>query len=155
VLDLRSGGDPSVPAGLRTGCYVLRDQVPGVGDCELRVTHAALNKDRGLIDPITGRATDPTTSRGMVGDNFAKAVSGAITETRRQWQDFRSELTARYGETDGKRMICVLTHDNPVNACQALEWSRAIGILVACVALAAATTVVLLVRRRHRRPDPD
>ena len=77
---------------------MLRDEVPGVGDCELRVTHAGLNKDRGLIDPITGRATDPTTSRGMVGDNFAKAVSGAIAETRRQWQDFRSELTARYGE---------------------------------------------------------
>jgi hypothetical protein len=155
VLDLRSGGDPTVPADLTTGCYVLRDQVPGVGDCELRVTHAALNKDRGLIDPITGRATDPTTSRGMVGDNFAKAVSGAIAETRRQWQDFRSELTARYGETEGKRMICVLTHDNPVNACRAFEWSRAIGILVACVALAAATTVVLLVRRRHRRPGPE
>jgi hypothetical protein len=74
---------------------VLRDEVPGVGECERRVTHAALNKDRGLIDLDTGKATGPTTPRGMVGDNFAKAVSGAITETRRQWQDFRSELTAQ------------------------------------------------------------
>ena len=78
VLDLRSPMPPSVPADLTTGCYVPKDEVPGVGACELRVTHAALNKDRGLIDPVTGQATDPTTPRGMVGDNFAKAVSGAI-----------------------------------------------------------------------------
>src|SRR5829696_7460350 len=30
-----------------------------VGECEGRVTHAALNKDTGLIDPDTGEATDP------------------------------------------------------------------------------------------------
>lgn len=151
VLDLRSGAVPSAPADLTTGCYVLKDEVPGVGACELRVTHAALNKDRGLIDPATGRATDPTTPRGMVGDNFALAVSGAITESRRQWQDFRSELTARYGQDNGERMICALTHDDPVNDCRGLAWSRVIVIvLVACVALAAAAAIVLLMRRRHR-----
>jgi hypothetical protein len=95
VLDLRSSAAPSVPAELTGGCYALRDQVPGVGECTGRITHAALNKDRGLIDPLSGRATDPTTPRGMVGDNFAKAVAGAITETRRQWRDFRSELMER------------------------------------------------------------
>ena len=98
VLDLRSDIPPVVPPGLATGCFVLRDEVPGVGECEGRVTHAGLNKDNGLVDPTTGETTDPTTSRGMVADNFAKAVTGAIAETRRQWQDFQSELTARYGE---------------------------------------------------------
>ena len=76
VLDPRIGMPPSVPADLTTGCYVLKDEVPGVGACELRVTHAALNKDRGLIDPVTGQATDPTTPRGMVGDNFDNAPIG-------------------------------------------------------------------------------
>jgi hypothetical protein len=114
VLDLRSTTTPAVPAELTTGCYVLKDEVPGVGECAQRVTHAAINKDRGLIDPDTGKTTDPTTPRGMGEDNFAKAVSGAIIESRRQWQDFRSQLTARYGKEKGERMICALTHDDPV-----------------------------------------
>ena len=54
VLDLRSGTAPSVPLDLTTGCFVVKDEVPGVGECAARVTHAALNKDRGLIDPATG-----------------------------------------------------------------------------------------------------
>ena len=83
---------PAVPSELITGCFVVQDEVPGVGECEERVTHAALNKDNGLIDPETGEATGPTTPRGMVGENFSKAVAGAIVETRRQWQDFQSEL---------------------------------------------------------------
>ena len=54
----------------------------------------------------------------MVGDNFAQAVSGAIAESRRQWQDVRSELTVRYGEDQGNRMVCALTRDDPANACR-------------------------------------
>jgi hypothetical protein len=145
VLDLRSGMAPSVSPNLTTGCYVLKDEVPGVGECELRVTHAALNKDRGLIDPATRQASDPTTPRGSVGDNFAKAVLGAITESRRQWQD------------NGERMICALTHDDPVNDCQGLEWSRVtvtIIVAVACAALAAAAAIVLRVRGVRRRAGP-
>ena len=112
-----------MPAELTTGCFVVKDEVPGVGECAQRVTHAALNKDRGLIDPDTGKTTDPTTPRGMVEDNFAKAVSGAIAETRRQWTDFQSELTARYGKEKGALMICALTHDDPVNDCRGREWT--------------------------------
>ena len=82
VLDLRAGSPPRMPSDLTTGCFVVKDEVPGVAACASRVTHAALNKDRGLIDPATGRATGPTTPRGMVGDNFDKAVSGAVVETR-------------------------------------------------------------------------
>lgn len=151
VLDPRSETAPSMPGDLTTGCYVVRDEVPGVGECELRVTHAAVNKDRGLIDPVTGWATDPTTPRGVVGDNFGRAVSGAIAESRRQWQDFRSELTARYGSDKGERMICALSHDNPVNDCQGLAWGRVVVLVVVCVALAAAAAIMLVVRRRRRR----
>ena len=71
-----------VPADLSTGCYVLRDRVPGVEACAGRITHAGLNKDNGLIDPDTGAATEPTTMRGKAGRNYAKAVAGAVTETR-------------------------------------------------------------------------
>ena len=109
VLDLRAEAAPDVPPDLTGGCYALRDQVPGVGECEQRVTHAALNKDRGLIDPATGNATAPTTPRGLVEDNFAKAVAGAVAETRRQWRDFRAELTDRYGRERAQMMICALT----------------------------------------------
>ena len=151
VLDLRSGTTPSVPPDLTTGCFVVKDEVPGVGECAQRVTHAALNKDRGLIDPKTGKTTGPTTPRGMVEDNFAKAVSGAITETRRQWQDFQSALTTRYGKEKGELMICALTHDDPVNDCGGRAWAQAVGPLLALgFAVAAIATITLLLRRRRR-----
>jgi hypothetical protein len=117
LLDLRGATDVKPPADFTTGCYVLQDQVPGAGACQSRVTHAALNKDRGLIDPVDGRATEPGTPRGRIGDNFADAVAGAIAESRRQWRDFQAELTARYGVDDGTRMICTLTHDDPAQDC--------------------------------------
>jgi hypothetical protein len=152
LLDLRSAATPSVPFDLTTGCYVLRDEVPGVGECAQRVTHAALNKDRGLIDPDTGKATGPTTPRGMVGDNFAKAVSGAIAETRRQWQDFQAELTTRYGEERAELMICTLTRDDPVNVCRSGEWDgRTIGALAVGFAVAVVAIIMLVIRRRRRR----
>jgi hypothetical protein len=156
LLDLRSATTPSVPFDLTTGCYVPRDEVPGVAECTQRVTHAALNKDRGLIDPDTGKATGPTTPRGMIGDNFAKAVSGAIAETRRQWQDFRSELTARYGEERAELMICSLTRDDPANDCRSGEWEgRVIGGLAVGFVIAAVATIILVIRRRRRRSHFD
>jgi hypothetical protein len=149
VLDLRSETPPVVPPGLSTGCYGLRDEVPGVGECAERVTHAALNKDTGLIDPDTGEATDPTKPRGMVGQNFAAAVAGAIEESRRQWQDLRAELVGRYGEHDAAVMVCALTHDDPVDDCRDRGWERVLaGLLAGAVVLAVA---VVLFRARRRR----
>lgn len=149
VLDLRSEVPAVVPSGLTTGCFVLRDEVPGVGECTGRVTHAALNKDNGLVDPNTGAATDPTTPRGQVKDNFAKAVTGAINETRRQWQDFQSELTATYGEERAAQMTCALTHDDPPNDCRDRGWIPALaGIAVVAVAL---SLIVVVFRSRGRR----
>jgi len=117
LLDLTGMSAVTVPPDLATGCFVPRDRSPGVGACAGRTTHAALNKDNGLIDPVTGVATDPTTPRGAVRQNFAKAVAAAIAETRRQWQDFRSQLTVRYGAERAARMICALVQDDPVAEC--------------------------------------
>jgi hypothetical protein len=149
VLDLRGDTPPEVPPALSTGCFVLRDEVPGVGECEGRVTHAALNKDNGLIDPDTGEATDPTTPRGMVGDDFARAVAGAVEETRRQWRDLQAELAVRYGEDDASVMTCALTHDDPVDDCQDRGWSR---VLIGGLSGAAVLAVLVLVFHARRRP---
>jgi len=156
VLDLRSSAAPDVPPELTGGCFAPRDQVPGVGECTGRITHAGLNKDRGLIDPVTGAATQPTTPRGMVGDNFSKAVTGAIAESRRQWQDLRSELRERYGEQKAQTMICSLTHDDPTNDCQGRPWTTVVGLTVAigiAVAAVAVAATLMLRRRRQRAPD--
>jgi hypothetical protein len=149
ILDLRGSGTPTVPADLTTGCFVLRDTVPGVEECELRVTHAALNKDLGLIDPNTGGATSPTTPRGMVGSNFAKAVAGAIAETRHQWQDLRTELEASYGAKKASLMVCALTHDDPLNDCKSN--GRAAVVIVGVVIAGLVACVPLIWVRRRRR----
>jgi hypothetical protein len=117
VLDLRGTAGPAVPSDLTTGCFVLKDRVPGVGACEGRITHAALNKDNGLIDPVTGTVSAPTTMRGKAGTNFAKAVAGAIVETRHQWQDYTVALNQTYGSRKASLMACALTRDDPAKDC--------------------------------------
>ena len=88
----------------------------------------------------------------MIGDNFAKAVTGAIAETRRQWQDFQSELNTRYGEERAELMICTLTRDDPVDDCRGDEWEvQTIGALAVGFAVAVAATIILVIRRRRRR----
>jgi hypothetical protein len=152
VLDLRGSSVPTVPHDLTTGCFVLRDSVPGVGVCERRVTHAGLNKDTGLIDPSTGRATNPTTPRGEVESNFAKAVAGAIVETRHQWRDLRAALEASYGAAKASLMTCALTRDDPSNDCR--RPTQATGAIVALVisgALVGALGIGILLFRRRRR----
>jgi len=118
VLDLTGSTEPDVPQDLTTGCFVLRDEVTGVAECTGRVTHAGLNKDTGMVDPGDAVTADPTTPRGMVRENFAKAVAGAVAETRRQWLDLRAALVARYGEGSAALMVCALTRDDPIANCQ-------------------------------------
>jgi hypothetical protein len=142
-----------VPRDLITGCFVLQDRVPGVGECTTRITHAGLNKDNGIIDPVTGAATLPGTPRGLVKQNFAKAVAAAIAETRRQWRDFRSDLATRYGNDRASLMICALVRDDPVDHCRRPPSSTMIGrilgspVLLAVVAVLAA--FVLFASRRR------
>jgi len=152
VLDLRGTGAPAVPVALSTGCFVLRDRVPGVEACEGRITHAGLNKDNGLIDPGTGSTREPTTPRGKVGNNFAKAVAGAIVETRHQWQELRTALEAGYGRQKASLMICALTHDDPLNDCR--RRSPATIVLVISVGLIGLFGAGFLLFRMRRRGRP-
>ncbi|MEU4620018.1 hypothetical protein AB0G04_08550 [Actinoplanes sp. NPDC023801] len=152
VLDLGGTGTPDVPENLTTGCFVVPDTAPGVGRCGRRVTHAALNKDTGVVDPVTGAATNPTTPRGRAGRNFGKAVTGAVVETRHQWQDFGRALRREYGPRRAATMTCALTHDHPAEECDgsgrtiAARWLSGAGLVLVLVA-----GVVWL---RRRRPGP-
>jgi hypothetical protein len=111
VMDLRAAA-VAVPAGLSTGCFSLNPF-----GCRKRVTHGTLNKDEGIIDPVSGATSGPTTSRGKIGTNFARAVAGAIAEARRQWADLADEIVTTYGPTKGNLMICAITHDDPMKDC--------------------------------------
>ncbi|MCB5168419.1 CinY protein [Streptomyces bambusae] len=102
-----------IPADLSTGCFSLNPW-----GCGKRITHSVLNKDNGIIDPLTGEATAPTTPRGQIEANFSAAVQAAIADTRAQWAGFRTSLITRYGTTRGQRMACAMTHDNPAVACR-------------------------------------
>jgi hypothetical protein len=148
VLDLRGSSVPTVPPDLTTGCYELNDRVPGVGVCERRVTHAGLNKDLGLVDPDTGSTASPTTPRGKVGSNFAKAVAGAIVETRHQWREFRVALSTNYGAAKASLMVCALTRDNPASDCE--RQGRTVALAIGGV-LAGAVAVGIVMFRAHRR----
>jgi hypothetical protein len=109
---------PSVPHDLSTGCFHPEELV---GDsfftCVGRVRHLVLNKDRGQINPVTGAAVAPATRRGLVGANFANAVSAAIADTRRQWASLRGEILTTHGPARGNLMICAVTHDDPISDC--------------------------------------
>ncbi|MYT34182.1 hypothetical protein [Streptomyces sp. MspMP-M5] len=102
----------AIPRNLTTGCFSLL-----IGACSHHVGHADLNKDEGFIDPASGSAGAPATARGQAAGNFVRAVRGAVTDTRRQWQQFRAALLQRYGTQRGARVVCVLTHDDPVRDC--------------------------------------
>jgi hypothetical protein len=152
VLDLRGTGTPAVPRDLTTGCFVLNDRVPGVAECERRITHAGLNKDNGLVDPDTGSGTAPTTLRGKVRSNFAKAVAGAIVETRHQWQEFQATLVTVYGAPKASLMACALTRDDPMEDCRPAGIERTVVTLaVSGVLLGALGAGILCFRARRRR----
>jgi hypothetical protein len=112
LLDLRAAVAPDVPNDLATGCFSL---VPLA--CRGRVDHGSLNKDNGLINPVTGVATAPSKPRGRVLGNFQAAVSGAIAEAQRTWEDLADELVTVYGARQGNLMICAITRDDPVQSC--------------------------------------
>jgi hypothetical protein len=154
VLDLSGSSAPTVPPDLTTGCFVPRDRVPGVEMCAGRTTHAALNKDNGVIDASSGNATDPTTMRGMVSDNFAKAVAGAEVETRHQWQDFRAALERDYGVPKAALMTCALTRDDPSSDCAA-QTHRTVIVVVVSGTFIGLLGAGLLMFQRHRRRRGD
>jgi hypothetical protein len=94
-----------IPRDLSTGCYPDADSTGHVSDCTGRTTHNGdLNKDT------------INSKRSMIRSNFDEAVSMATRDIARQWRDYQDELRARYG-TRANTMICAVTHDDPVTAC--------------------------------------
>ena len=100
-----------------------------------------------------------------MGSNFAKAVAGAVVETRHQWQDFRVALESVYGAQKASLMACALTHDDPSNDCRpqglALPGGevggteRTVVTLALCVLIGILGVGILLRwvrRRRHLHP---
>jgi hypothetical protein len=123
----------ATPPDFTTECYNVIDRPQGFGACSGRATHATMTKDEGKID-AHGHATDPTNARGCgpmsdhsaqdkcglptsTNGNFVAAVAGAQAEVAKQWQDFRAELQARYGQRRADLIACVITSDNPLTAC--------------------------------------
>jgi hypothetical protein len=139
-LDLRAENNitEEVPHELSTGCFggLLTDgpigkaghpMEPGSIDCTGRITHHTLNKDNGIIDDITGIATNPgpKTPRSDIAGNFERAVLGAIRDSNRQWRHFREEIRRTYGPERGNIIICALVRDFPTKDC----YGRRIAIL--------------------------
>lgn len=139
-LDLRGENNIThqVPHNLSTGCFggLLTDGPvgktghplePGSIDCTGRITHHTLNKDNGLIDQVTGNVSTPgpNTPRSDFPDNFQRAVSAAIKDSRRQWRHFRESIRRTYGTERGNIMICALVRDNPATEC----YGRRVAIL--------------------------
>ncbi|WP_150241220.1 hypothetical protein [Streptomyces albofaciens] len=119
--DRHAPGASDVPEPLSTGCY---DENQPNSTCRqpVRVSHGdpfddgatgSLNKDKGKIDPTTGRTSDPRTDRGKIHNNFAQAVRNAVTETRLQWQDLKHALNFTYGVNRGPKYACALMSDEP------------------------------------------
>jgi hypothetical protein len=139
-LDLRAENNiaQQVPHNLSTGCFggIMTDGPvgkaghplePGSLDCTGRVTHHTLNKDNGIIDETTGKTKNPgpNTPRSDFPDNFERAVSAAIKDTRRQWRLFREEIRRMYGTERGNIIICSLARDNPTTDC----YGRRVAVL--------------------------
>jgi hypothetical protein len=120
-LDLRLTNDQAAfPDGLITGCFETLLPGSDQNGCPGRVPHEYLNKDTGTIDDAAshlapGAGTSP---RGMVDDNFKRAVSDAILDTREQWRTLREALVARYGQARGALIICAITHDDAAKVCR-------------------------------------
>ena len=113
-IDLRK--DTPFPGGLISGCFenAPEEKYCNYGAGLSRAKRLTLNKDMGTIDPEIGKGTTP---RGLVDDNFARAVAAAIDDTRDKWATLEEQLASTYGDGPGARMACVLTHDRPLNVC--------------------------------------
>lgn len=114
-----------IPAGLITGCddsfpteALTHSSCGKPGSSGDRVKHSDLNKDRGVIDPRTGATSQPDTSRGKLGRNFAAAVTGARDHVAQTWVDLTAAIRARYPGARGAAIIGAIASDTPWTRCQ-------------------------------------
>jgi hypothetical protein len=116
-----SGCDDSIDEVKNKGIKWL-DKIHDTGitidSCKDRVKHSTLNKDKGLIDWRTGKTSEPETSRGRIGDNFQRAVTGARKQVRAIWGDFVDAVNSQYGDARGKLILQALTTDTPWTTCK-------------------------------------
>lgn len=103
------------PAGLISGCFqgIPERRYCTYGGGKLRVRHAALNKDKGLIDVRRGHGRAPKTDRGKVRRNFDRAVRAAVADTRDKWRYFEARVRRVYGKRRGRIILCVMKRDRP------------------------------------------
>lgn len=162
LLDLRGTSLPEIPLDFTTGYYKGVDPLDHCPGTNNRVTHACLNKDDEFITARAGgtdatslnnqstvMVTDPLTRRGQVGNNAYDAVTGAIVETRHQWEEFRQEIIARYGDRTGKLLINALTQDVPkVDLVFVIDTTGSMGPYIDGVKTQASATV-------DKLTDPD
>ena len=121
-LDLRGNTTipvDQIPRNLTTGCFALPDALLGSGECQGRITHHTLSKDKGTIylDGTFGEVEFDLRSQA-VSSNFPLAVRAAVQHSRMVWADLRDELRLQYGPVVGELMICSMVHDNPVRDCR-------------------------------------
>ena len=154
VLDLRAGSPPAYATGphhrllrgegrgSRRRCLCLARDARGAqqGPGSHRPRHGARNRPddtagngRGQLRQggVGSRCRDPSPMAGPAGGKAA--------------------LSDRYGTVRGERIICALTHDDPVNDCRGVGWSRVLGVLLIASVVVAAAAIILVVRRRGRR----
>jgi hypothetical protein len=117
-----SGCDDSIDEVKNKGIKFL-DKIHDFGikkvdSCPDRVKHSTLNKDKGLIEWQTGKTSDPETSRGRIGDNFQRAVTGARKQVRAIWGDFVNAVNSQYGDARGGLILQALTTDTPWTQCR-------------------------------------
>lgn len=119
-LDLRVQ-NPIFPAGLISGCFdnasfLGEEKGCLYGDAGAhRIRHLNVNKDTGVIDPVIA---DGKTERGRLNGNFKRAIVAAIADSSDKWATYRERLVEEYGTERATIMICVLTHDDAVKACE-------------------------------------
>lgn len=88
-------------------------------------------------------------------------MTGAVVETRHQWQELQVALADEYGADRAALMACALTHDDPADGCRdPAPVARVAGrdgtsrtvvaVAVPGVLLGAAILLLLLLRRRRR-----
>jgi hypothetical protein len=77
-------------------------------------------------------------------------VTGAVVETRHQWQAFGTALRQEYGRGRAATMICALTRDDPARDCAGSDRTITAPVLLLLLILGV---VDLRRRRSSRRPD--
>jgi len=106
-------GAAAFPDGLMTGCWLGAPEYFHCGNLSKspRVRHANLNKDDGEIGNGIDAIGQGATPRARGNDNFRRAATVAVLDTRGKWAWFHDRVLAVYGAARGERLLCLLQRD--------------------------------------------